>query len=78
MATLTLTVVSALGTNATTLTFSSGDASRILTAFQNRVTANGTQADLVTWLASKVQEDIGRMVVNSETVVTAPAPPVMS
>lgn len=78
MATLTMTVVSGLGTNSTTLTFSAPDATRILTAFQNRVNVNGTQSDLVAWIASKAQEDIGRLVVNNETVVTAPAPPVMT
>lgn len=78
MATLTLTVASALGTNSSTLTFSAPDAQRILTAFQNRAVPAGTQADLVVWMSDRIREDIARLVVNSETVVTAPTPPAMT
>lgn len=78
MATLTLTIVSALGTDSSVLTFTSGDATRIFNAFKNKVNPNGTQADLVAWIADKTREDIVRIVMQSETTVTTPTPPTLT
>lgn len=78
MATLTLTITSGLGTDASTLTFSAGEATRIFNAFKNRINANGTQADLVAWVASKTKEDVIRIVMESETTISTPVPPVLT
>jgi hypothetical protein len=78
MATLTLTIVSGLGTDNAVLTFSAGDATRIFNAYKNIVNPNGVQSDLVAWMASKAKEDIVRLVMQSETTVATPTPPVMT
>lgn len=80
MATLTIAVNSALGTNTTTLTFSSADASRIFTAWKNKAgpkdasgIPNGTQAQFVAWLAVQAQNMINTFVtVNEQQAVIAP------
>ena len=66
MATLTLTVTSGLGTDASTLTFSSADATRIFNAYKNKINPAGTQADLVVWMAGMAKQEIVRLVMGSE------------
>lgn len=78
MATLTLTVVSGLGTDNSVLTFSAPEATRIFNAFKALVNPAGTQADLVTWIGTKAKEDIIRLVMQSETTVSTPTPPVLT
>lgn len=80
MATLSIQIVSALGTNNTTLTFSGPDATRIFTAWKNRAgpkdsngVANGTQAQFVTYLAAQVQNIVNNFItVNEQTAVISP------
>ena len=78
MATLLLTLTSGLNVNSNVITFNSTEADRILTAYQNRINSNGTQADLVTWIANKVQQETSRLVMENETVITYPTPPAMT
>lgn len=78
MATLLLTLTSGINVNSTTLTFNASDASRIFTAFQARVNPDGTQADLVNWVASKTKQEVNRLVMESETTITYPIPPTIT
>ena len=76
MATLTVQIVSTLGTSNKTLTFSVTDAQRILTAFQNQVTHGGTQDQLAVYLAQQAQRLLAQLVTVNEAI--PPVPPVMT
>lgn len=81
MATLNIQIVSALGTNTTTLTFSGPDASRIFTAWKNRAgprdaagIPNGTQAQLVSYLADQMQGMLNHFITtNEQQAVVSPS-----
>lgn len=76
MATLTVQIVSALGTSTKTLTFSAGDASRIMNAYQGQVLPNGTQDQLAAFICGQIQKQLNQFVIANET--TPVVPPVMS
>lgn len=76
MATLTVQIVSGLGTSTKTLTFSAADATRVLNAYQTQVQPNGTQDQLAAFLASQIEKQINQFVIANETNVVAP--PVMT
>jgi len=77
MATLTVQVVSALGTSTKTLTFSSADATRIFTAWKAWTKQpSGTQDQMVTDFAAFLQTELGRLVLRNEQVT--PIAPVMT
>ncbi len=74
MATLTITVVSGLGTSTASKTFSAADAQRILTAWQN-ITKNpsGTQDQFTAQVATYVANLLVQWTAQNET--TTPAAP---
>lgn len=76
MATLTLTIVSGAGTSTLSKTFSAGDATRIIQAFQKNVKPSGTQDDLTAWLCTLLQGNIKNLVKAAERV--EPTDPVFS
>lgn len=78
MATLLLTLTSGLNVNSNVITFNAAESDRILTAYKNRISSNGTQADLVAWISDKIQQEASRLVMENETVITYPAPPIMT
>jgi hypothetical protein len=75
MATLTITINSALGNTTKTLTFSSPDAQRIMDAFQNHV-PNGTQQQLTDEISRIAKDYLGGIVIRKEVVY--PTAPVMT
>lgn len=69
MATITLTIVTGSTTTSVAKTFSSSDASRIMTAYQNMVASSGTQADLTRTAGNLVLDWMTRITRQSETVI---------
>jgi hypothetical protein len=79
MATLSLQIVSGLGTNTATLTFSAPDAQRIFTAWQNKAGPKdtngnpiGTQAQFVNFLSQHAEDLFSHWVTMNEQVVIVP------
>jgi len=66
MATLTVQITSGAGTTTSSATFSSADAQRILTDFQQTV-PNGTQQNLNDYLLSDLKLRISQFVQRAET-----------
>jgi len=76
MATLTVQIVSGLGTSTKTLTFSAADATRIMNAFQGQQLSGGTQDQMAAYFAGQAQRIINQWVATNET--TVPQSPVMT
>ncbi len=73
MATLVFSLTTGAGNSSQTLTFSSTDAGRILSAYQKNVKPGGTQADLLAYYVTRWKRDLSLSVVGAET--TTPTPP---
>lgn len=75
MATLSVSITTG-ATVTSSKTFSSADATRILTAYQNLIQPGGQPADMAAWMLGQLQKQINSLVVQNESVT--PTPPTMT